>query len=165
MNTQKLSLRVANLDCEHEAAAIERGLKDFDGVTELKIYPKSAKVEIGFDPGKTGTETLKEKLESLGFPPVTGHALPAPPSLTAPCRAVPYQARPCLPYQTGPCPATPCHAIPRLACPAVSATLWKSGWPRTGPSPCRRCSCYRAVPHRCPPGVLPGTSGWICPRD
>ena len=53
MNHQQLSVRVANLDCEHEAAAIERGLKDHSGIMELKIYPKSAKVEISYDTGET----------------------------------------------------------------------------------------------------------------
>ena len=47
---QQLELRVANLDCEHDAATIERGLAGFAGLTELKVYPKSAKVALSFDP-------------------------------------------------------------------------------------------------------------------
>ena len=42
MHTEKLELRVANLDCEHDAANIERGLAGFSGLAELKVYPKSA---------------------------------------------------------------------------------------------------------------------------
>ncbi len=76
---ENLTLRVANLDCEHEAAVIERGLKDHSGIKDLKIYPKSAKVEISYDAEKTGAGDLKEKLGSLGFPAVTGHALPSAP--------------------------------------------------------------------------------------
>src|SRR5581483_1858370 len=72
MNIKQLELRVANLDCEHDADAIERGLQDYPGITELKIYPKSAKVAITYDPSRTKPETLKEKLESLGFPPQKG---------------------------------------------------------------------------------------------
>lgn len=72
MNTKQLELRVANLDCEHDAAAIERGLQGFPGIAELKIYPKSAKVAITYDPASTNPEAVKEKLESLGFPPQKG---------------------------------------------------------------------------------------------
>ncbi len=79
MRTARLSIRVANLDCEHEAAAIERGLKEAPGVTGLKIYPKSAKVEIEYSPDHIGPEQLKEQLKSLGFPPLEGGPLPSAP--------------------------------------------------------------------------------------
>ncbi len=72
MNIKQLELRVANLDCEHDADTIERGLQDYPGITELKVYPKSAKVAVTYDPARTKPETLKEKLESLGFPPQKG---------------------------------------------------------------------------------------------
>ena len=69
MNSNQFELRVANLDCEHEADAIERGLAGFTGLTDLKIYPKSAKVAITYNPALTKPETIKGKLEALGFPP------------------------------------------------------------------------------------------------
>ncbi|NIA31934.1 MAG: hypothetical protein GWP06_18740 [Actinobacteria bacterium] len=79
MSKAKLSLRVANLDCEHEAAAIERGLQDVPGIAELKIYPKSAKVEIQYLPDKISADELKERLKSLGFPPLQAGAMPSAP--------------------------------------------------------------------------------------
>ena len=63
-----LELRVANLDCEHDAAAIERGLAGFPGLKALKVYPKAAKVALDYDPAATTPEALREKLEGLGFP-------------------------------------------------------------------------------------------------
>lgn len=78
MNT-KLELRVGNLDCEHDAAAIERGLTNFPGLSQLKVYPKVAKVSLTFDPEATTPETLKEKLDDLGFPPQTGLSMPEQP--------------------------------------------------------------------------------------
>ena len=72
MNSKQLELRVGNLDCEHDADAIERGLQGFPGIADLKVYPKSAKVAITYDPAGTKPEILKEKLESLGFPPQKG---------------------------------------------------------------------------------------------
>ncbi len=68
MSTKQLELRVANLDCEHDAATIERGLSGFPGIKELKVYPKAAKVRLEYDPGSVTPDGLKEKLTSLGFP-------------------------------------------------------------------------------------------------
>ena len=65
---EEMEVRVANLDCEHDAAAIERGLEDFRGLVEIKVYPKSAKVRLAYDPAETNPEAVKEKLTSLGFP-------------------------------------------------------------------------------------------------
>jgi Cd2+/Zn2+-exporting ATPase len=78
-HVKKLDLRVSNLDCEHDAAAIQRGLADFSGLDDLKVYPKSAKVAVTYDPTVTSPETLKEKLETLGFPPQTGLSMPEQP--------------------------------------------------------------------------------------
>lgn len=72
MNSKQFELRVANLDCEHDATNIERGLAGFTGLTDLKIYPKSAKVAITYNPALTKPEIIKEKLEALGFPPQRG---------------------------------------------------------------------------------------------
>jgi Cd2+/Zn2+-exporting ATPase len=79
MNKELLELRVGNLDCDHDASAIERGLEDVSGITELKVYPKSAKLAINYDGTIINPETLKEKLESLGFPPQEGLSLPEQP--------------------------------------------------------------------------------------
>ena len=75
----KLELRVGNLDCEHDAAAIERGLTNFPGLNELKVYPKAAKVSLAFNPEATTPKALKEKLETLGFPPQDGLTMPEQP--------------------------------------------------------------------------------------
>jgi copper chaperone CopZ len=69
MITKQLELRVGNLDCEHDANAIERGLEGFNGLVNLKVYFKSAKVAITYDPAATEPKILKEKLESRCFTP------------------------------------------------------------------------------------------------
>lgn len=79
MNNERLELYVANLDCEGEAAAIERGMDGTPGVSALKVYAKSAKVAITFDPASTSAESLKEKLRELGFPPHEGRVAPEQP--------------------------------------------------------------------------------------
>lgn len=79
MKNAQLDVYVGNLDCEHDAASIERGLDNTRGLVELKVYPKAAKVALTYDPALTQPEALKEKLESLGFPPQTGSAMPEQP--------------------------------------------------------------------------------------
>ncbi len=72
MESNKIEVRVSNLDCEHDAANIERGLDGFSGLVGLKVYPKSAKVALTFDPDQTNPSVLKQKLETLGFPTQKG---------------------------------------------------------------------------------------------
>ncbi len=76
---QQLELRVANLDCEHDAAAIERGLRGSPGLVDLKVYPKASKVRLTFDPAATDAETLRRRLEALGFPAQRGLEMAGPP--------------------------------------------------------------------------------------
>lgn len=79
MNMKQIDFRVAGLDCESEAAAIERGLKNFPGLVELKVYPKSAKVALTYDPAMTTPEKFKEHLNTLGFPAQEGRAMASQP--------------------------------------------------------------------------------------
>jgi Cd2+/Zn2+-exporting ATPase len=79
MTHQTLELRVANLDCEHDAAALERGLTGTGGLEALKIYPSAAKVLLTYDPAVTSADALKETLGDLGFPAREGFALPQQP--------------------------------------------------------------------------------------
>lgn len=76
---QSLELRVGNLDCEHDAAALERGLAGTPGLAEVKVMPKSAKVLLRYSAESMSPEALKEKLEALGFPPQKGTEMAAPP--------------------------------------------------------------------------------------
>ncbi len=79
IDKETVELRVANLDCEHDAAAIERGLAGLSGLTTLKVYPKSAKVSLVYDPSATSAEALRDRLETLGFPPQEGLSMPEQP--------------------------------------------------------------------------------------
>lgn len=81
MEKAQLDVYVGNLDCEHDAAAIERGLDKTSGLVELKVYPKAAKVSLTYDPAVTSPDTLREKLNELGFPPQAGRAVPEQPKL------------------------------------------------------------------------------------
>ncbi|RIK38976.1 MAG: cadmium-translocating P-type ATPase [Chloroflexi bacterium] len=79
MNQTKLELRVANMDCEHDAATLERALHGWPGIADLTIYPKSAKVKLVYDADTVTPEALRHKLIESGFPPQEGREASAPP--------------------------------------------------------------------------------------
>jgi heavy metal translocating P-type ATPase len=76
---ESVELRVQNLDCDHDADAIRRGLQGFPGLVGLQVYPRSAKVRLEFDPDATNVEALRRKLEQLGFPVQEGRETAGPP--------------------------------------------------------------------------------------
>ena len=59
-------IRVRNVDCENEAAAIRRGLAGFPGLSALKVYAKAGKVIAELD--GTTREKIEARLAELGFP-------------------------------------------------------------------------------------------------
>ncbi len=77
---QTVEFRVGNLDCEHDAAALQRGLSGLPGLADVRVLPKSAKVFLKFDSSKTSVDVLKHKLETLGFPPQKDREPAGPPS-------------------------------------------------------------------------------------
>lgn len=76
---ETLDVRVANLDCESDAAKIQRALGDAPGVTHLTVYPKAARVAVRFKPGAASADALKDRLRDLGFPPQAAATLPEAP--------------------------------------------------------------------------------------
>ncbi len=77
--TERLEFRVGNLDCEHDAAAVRRGLVNSPGVIDLKVYPKASKVALTYDPSITTREVLQKNLDDLGFPVRSDASLTSPP--------------------------------------------------------------------------------------
>lgn len=67
---EKLTVRVANLDCENEAAAIRRAMADAPGVKSVEVRATAASVTLLFDPAVVSADALREQLESAGYPPV-----------------------------------------------------------------------------------------------
>ncbi len=68
MNQQQLELLVANLDCEHDATRLRRGIDGRPGILETVVFPKSAKVRVTIDPAATSADLVRAQLERLGFP-------------------------------------------------------------------------------------------------
>ena len=66
--SNELQLRVAHLDCDSDAAAIRRSLEQVEGISDLQVYPKSAKVALRFNEDQVSPEVIKSTLRDLGFP-------------------------------------------------------------------------------------------------
>ncbi|MBI3568092.1 MAG: hypothetical protein HY084_07825 [Gemmatimonadetes bacterium] len=72
-NGQRLDLRVVNLDCEGDAAALRRGLAACPGVTEVDIAFRSAGVTVQFDSAAIAGAAITARLTEIGFPPYAGN--------------------------------------------------------------------------------------------
>jgi cation transport ATPase len=72
MPTRKAEYRVANLDCDGDAAVIERGLRSVPGVLDMRVYRQAAKVSVQYDPDTANPDAIAEKLQTLGFPAELG---------------------------------------------------------------------------------------------
>lgn len=79
MRTERLEVRVANLDCDSDAARIRRGLEGLRGLVETSVNPGAAKVTLVYDPDATSPESLRDKLDDLGFPVQAGGVPPGQP--------------------------------------------------------------------------------------
>lgn len=76
---RKVDLRVANLDCEHDASRLRRGLHDIPGVEVLQIIPSAARLRVALDEARTSPEQLESRLTVIGFPVAKKLEQPGPP--------------------------------------------------------------------------------------
>ena len=80
MKSAQIDLRVTNLDCDSEAAAIQRGLGGEPGILHVHVWPKSARLRIDYDADATNREAIEHRLHAMGFPLQAGRpAGPQPP--------------------------------------------------------------------------------------
>ena len=77
--TRTIECRAASLDCEHDTAALKRGMAEVVGVGNVAVYPKSANVTLTYDPKPVSDGELKTKLGQIGLPPHPGRELPSLP--------------------------------------------------------------------------------------
>lgn len=77
---KNLDLRVANLDCEHDAARLRRTAAQLSGVEVVRIMPQAGRMRVQIDENTTSEAALRSHLSQNGFPisqaPKEG---PAPP--------------------------------------------------------------------------------------
>lgn len=65
---RQVDLRVANLDCEHDAARLRRSLEQVPGVEVLQVLPSSARVRLALDEDRIARGELESRLAASGFP-------------------------------------------------------------------------------------------------
>ena len=77
---QQLDLRLAHLDCEHDAARLRRAMEGLDGVAIDQLLASAGRVRLTIDETKTSPSALSAQLQQLGFPITRDvEAGPAPP--------------------------------------------------------------------------------------
>ncbi|MGH9202319.1 MAG: heavy metal translocating P-type ATPase, partial [Vicinamibacterales bacterium] len=76
MATETYDVHVQNLDCEHDARALEPAFAQVAGVESLRVLPKAGRITVSFDPDVTSSAFLRKQLADTGFPAreVTTHA-------------------------------------------------------------------------------------------
>lgn len=60
------------MSCQHCVNAIEKGLRELDGVKEVKVDLKAKEVEILYDETGADLGKIKAKIEELGYKPEGG---------------------------------------------------------------------------------------------
>ncbi|WP_114089480.1 heavy-metal-associated domain-containing protein [Thalassospira profundimaris] len=51
--TRTIECRAANLDCEHGAATLKRGIESLPGLSDVNILPRAARITLTYDPAAT----------------------------------------------------------------------------------------------------------------
>ncbi|MBU0567688.1 copper ion binding protein [bacterium] len=72
MSKTEETLRVSGMSCQHCVNAIEKGLRELDGVKEVKVDLKAKEVEILYDETGADLGKIKAKIEELGYKPEGG---------------------------------------------------------------------------------------------
>lgn len=65
---KKLDLRVANLDCEHDAARLRRAAVQLPGVEIVQIMPQAGRMRVQLDEEVTTESSFRNHLGANGFP-------------------------------------------------------------------------------------------------
>lgn len=65
---QQVDLRVSNLDCEHDASRLRRGLEQTPGIEVVQISPSAAKLRIAIDETRISRKEVESRLADIGFP-------------------------------------------------------------------------------------------------
>src|SRR5689334_10812875 len=79
MKAEQIDLRVTNLDCDSEAAAITRGLHGEPGIVDVRVWPKAARLHVTYDADTTNREAIEGRLQTMGFAPQEGRPAGPPP--------------------------------------------------------------------------------------
>lgn len=66
------TLRVSGMSCQHCVNTIEKGLRELDGVEEVKVDLKTKEVKLLYDETRADLGQIKAKIKELGYEPEGG---------------------------------------------------------------------------------------------
>jgi copper chaperone len=67
---RKVTITINNMTCNHCKNAVERGLKDLDGVKEVEVKLDEKLANVTFDEAKISLDVIYKEIEEMGYEPV-----------------------------------------------------------------------------------------------
>lgn len=65
--TKSMDLNIAGMTCNHCRMAVERALKNVDGVTGASVDLAAGKAKVTYDPAKAGYTDMSKAVEEAGY--------------------------------------------------------------------------------------------------
>lgn len=65
--SEKLTLNISGMSCNHCKMKVEKALKTLDGVENVKVSLEAGQAVVDFDPGKISADTLKTVVGDAGY--------------------------------------------------------------------------------------------------
>ncbi len=72
MTEENVELTVEGMSCKHCVGAVEKALKQLDGIRQVVVDLSTKKVRVVYDPAAANRQAMKKAIENAGFQ-VVGH--------------------------------------------------------------------------------------------
>lgn len=63
----KQIINVAGMSCQHCVSAVQKGLLDLPGISEVQVDLSSGKVSFNMDDSKMNMDKIAEAIEDMGY--------------------------------------------------------------------------------------------------
>ncbi|MBT2662433.1 copper chaperone CopZ [Bacillus sp. ISL-45] len=64
---EKVTLNVVGMSCGHCVKAIEGSVGELPGVSNVKVYLESGKVDVKYSPTEVSLDKIKETIDDQGY--------------------------------------------------------------------------------------------------
>jgi copper chaperone len=64
---ENVTLNVQGMSCGHCVKAVEGGVGELPGISEVKVDLQAAQVTVAFDGAQVSVDTIKEAIEEQGY--------------------------------------------------------------------------------------------------
>jgi copper chaperone len=64
---QKEKIKISGMSCGHCQAAVEKSIKNLNGITGLEVLLKEGEARVSFDDSKVSLKDIKASIEEAGY--------------------------------------------------------------------------------------------------